>query len=139
MYTKALYEKFSHELFRSGSFDARRSKPGHVYKVKLSPQLALTDYDKKIFTVKVEDGWDLVTCDCGFFDHVGLLRCHSLKVLCHASQSHLYSTIVMIAHLTHKFIFSGLSSEQYWQDSIKECSQTMDFMGKGIKATAPGK
>ena len=83
MYTKALYKKNSHELFRTGSFDAHRSKPGHVYKVKLSPQLALTDYDKKVFTVKVEDGGDFVTCDCGFFDHVGLLCCHSLKVCTH--------------------------------------------------------
>ncbi|XP_044374772.1 protein FAR1-RELATED SEQUENCE 5-like [Triticum aestivum] len=36
---------------------------------------------KQVFTVKVEDGGDFVTCDCGFFDHVGLLCCHSLKVL----------------------------------------------------------
>lgn len=41
----------------------------------------MPDFETRTFEVCIKDEGQLVTCDCGMFDHVGMLCCHSIKVL----------------------------------------------------------
>lgn len=81
VYTKATYERFSNELFNAGSLVVSETLPGGIYKVKVTETYALNSYDHVEHTVKMEDGGRFIGCDCGVFEHVGMLCVHSIKVL----------------------------------------------------------
>ena len=72
-----MYEKFCDELFESGSFA--------IFKRVNDSELILVDTkneeetDPKHFSVKLE-GDNKISCECGFYEHMGMLCRHTLKV-----------------------------------------------------------
>jgi hypothetical protein len=80
IYTNAMFEIFSDLLFKSGSFIVRGPPEGG--------NISLEHFDaerrEKYFKVKYNVYVDLVggefTCECGFFEHTGMLCRHVLKV-----------------------------------------------------------
>ncbi|XP_014753177.1 protein FAR1-RELATED SEQUENCE 5 isoform X2 [Brachypodium distachyon] len=67
VYTKAMYERFSLELFNSGSLVVSKALPGSVFKVRTADSYVTSEYDDKEYTVQIEEGGRFVQCDCGFF------------------------------------------------------------------------
>jgi len=80
VYTRAMYEKFCDELFESGSFA--------IFKRINASEFILVDtkneeeIEAKHFRVKLE-GDNKISCECGFYEHMGMLCRHTLKVLVH--------------------------------------------------------
>jgi len=76
----AMYEKFCDELFESGSFA--------IFKSINASEFILVDtkneeeIEAKHFRVKLE-GDNKISCECGFYEHMGMLCRHTLKVLVH--------------------------------------------------------
>lgn len=62
-----MYERFSLELFNSGSLVVSKALPGSVFKVRMADSYVTSEYDDKEYTVQIEEGGRFMQCDCGFF------------------------------------------------------------------------
>lgn len=80
IYTSAVYKKFEEEFYKSMSlrmsdcisptkFEARRARPAFM-----------VDYESRAYIVSLKDGGDFISCNCGYFQHIGMLCRHSIKV-----------------------------------------------------------
>lgn len=76
-----MYDRFSEELFKAGSYMVSSSLPDMEFRVRITPGLELSTYDFSEHAVKFELGGQSISCDCGWFEHVGMLCAHSIKVL----------------------------------------------------------
>jgi len=87
-----MYEKFYDELFESGSFA--------IFKRINSSEFILVDtkneeeIEAKHFRVKLE-GDNKISCECGFYEHMGMLCRHTLKVS-DELLNHIYKSVAMI-------------------------------------------
>lgn len=80
IYTRAMYEKFYDELFESSKYTIK-SKIGQDEYVLTDARADMEDAAAYIH-VRLQ-GTDRVTCECGLFEHMGMLCRHALKVLVH--------------------------------------------------------
>lgn len=77
IYTRAIYEMFCDELFAAGRFVISSVLDGGQYVVREGK----FDENNVLKCSFVSfDGGDRTRCDCGFFEHVGIICRHSLKV-----------------------------------------------------------
>nr|XP_040253250.1 protein FAR1-RELATED SEQUENCE 5 isoform X2 [Aegilops tauschii subsp. strangulata] len=81
IYTRAVFSKFQDELHKSGSYVVTVVEPGSHYIVSVAPSKVVDESRRKQRTVKIEESGQFISCDCGMFDHVGMLCRHSIKVL----------------------------------------------------------
>ncbi|KQJ87156.2 protein FAR1-RELATED SEQUENCE 5-like isoform X1 [Brachypodium distachyon] len=79
VYTKAMYDRFSDDLFKSGAYMVSEMDAGLLYKVKMMPSFAYSSYDLVEHTVRIAGDSRSIWCDCGVYEHVGMLCSHSLK------------------------------------------------------------
>ena len=78
-YTRAMFEKFSKELFLSGSFQCESMEDTNSYTVVM---LAATRSDGgyATFSVRCSPDRQDFSCDCKMFEHSGMPCRHVLKV-----------------------------------------------------------
>jgi hypothetical protein len=76
VYTRAMYERFYDELFESGSLTIKGMKAPNMYTIL---DTSSEDQQSMEFTVTVLDV-DTAICDCGLFNHLGMLCKHAIKV-----------------------------------------------------------
>ena len=72
-----MYEKFYEELFESGKLYIYGNTSSSIYVVKVREDSGLPGKNK--FHVEYSSN-DEITCDCGLYNHLGMLCRHSIKV-----------------------------------------------------------
>ena len=77
IYTRRIYEKFYNELYYAGGYAINSRTSDGIFEVAHS---ALDGNPDQVFYKVLYDGGDKITCQCGLFEHLGLLCRHSLKV-----------------------------------------------------------
>jgi hypothetical protein len=78
IYTRTMFEKFQDFLYKSGSYYVDQVVPGERYVAKHFDSDIREKWCKVQYEVSVSDGY--YTCECGMYEHMGMLCCHVLKV-----------------------------------------------------------
>lgn len=83
IYTQAMFDKFGEIMYEAGQYRVEEVEKGSKYYVhRYHPE----KHDKccrVLYIVHVLAQGDELTCECGNFEHRGLLCCHSIKVPTH--------------------------------------------------------
>ncbi|XBI88776.1 hypothetical protein VPH35_026692 [Triticum aestivum] len=78
-----MYEMFGQALYRSGRYDVEEVERGITYHVRHVEAEKREKWCREMHVVSVHDGCARYTCECGLFEHMGMLCCHAIKVLIH--------------------------------------------------------
>lgn len=78
--TRAAYHLFLEELGRSTAYIVVDSKEASVYKVVHGESECREKWSKVNFKVSVDEESGLYDCECGLYNHFGILCCHALLV-----------------------------------------------------------
>ncbi|RLM60486.1 hypothetical protein C2845_PM14G07240 [Panicum miliaceum] len=78
VYTRGMYENFYDELFESGKYAIHAIEDGWKYVLVKNKDKSLID--PKMVTVAYKSDDD-ISCECGLFEHMGMLCRHIIKVL----------------------------------------------------------
>ncbi|XP_039814154.1 protein FAR1-RELATED SEQUENCE 5-like [Panicum virgatum] len=78
IYTRAMYEKFYDELFEAGKFRVLREEGAQCYTVERARVNSVDEDERYVVYVNGEES---ISCQCGFFEHIGMLCRHAIKVL----------------------------------------------------------
>ncbi|KAM0894146.1 hypothetical protein ACQ4PT_024649 [Festuca glaucescens] len=84
VYTRAMFERFYRELFRSGSFKCTEDDDGCRYILTYANARPEFDYSRKQFVVTCNSDRTDFFCVCKGFEHSGIPCRHVLKVLVHS-------------------------------------------------------
>lgn len=79
MYTKNSFQLFSEEVDKATEYLVHVGEVNTYYVVHNNAETK-KHWARVIFTVKVEDGGQKYSCECGQYEHFGMLCCHALKV-----------------------------------------------------------
>ncbi|KQK20969.2 hypothetical protein BRADI_1g57841v3 [Brachypodium distachyon] len=83
VYTRVMFEVFGKILYGSGSYKVTELLPNKLYKARHvhgEPREKLYCID---YQVRVDDKGNSYNCECGLFEHMGMLCYHALKVMLH--------------------------------------------------------
>ncbi|TVU35741.1 hypothetical protein EJB05_17644, partial [Eragrostis curvula] len=87
IYTRAMYDRFYRELFQSGSYAICQREGDRDFMLVDTRRDEEPDQEK--IRVTINDEEDKVYCECGLYNHVGMLCRHALKVLVHLDKREL--------------------------------------------------
>jgi hypothetical protein len=80
IYTRTMFEMFGSFLFASGSYNVEELVPRRKYVATHINAQKREKYMKSVFEVEVSFEGDFYTCECGLFEHMGMVCCHIIKV-----------------------------------------------------------
>ncbi|XP_037409887.1 protein FAR1-RELATED SEQUENCE 5-like isoform X2 [Triticum dicoccoides] len=83
VYTRAMFKKFSEELYESGPYMVKGLQLDGKMKVEHVNAETRKRWWKVTYEVDVDRESDTYTCECGMFPHSGMLCRHVLKVMLH--------------------------------------------------------
>ncbi|CAL5012454.1 unnamed protein product [Urochloa decumbens] len=118
IYTKRMYEHFSNQLYESGSFIVKE-REGSTKFTLIDSRLEGTDIERMIH-VCVE-GEDWIQCDCGLYEHMGMLCRHAIKVLTLLDRRKIPSKNIL--QRWTKFFDNGNKNKEYQMMVAKENEQ----------------
>lgn len=78
LYTRKMYDKFYNKLYLSGGYEIKNRGTDGTFEVAHS--LYDGNPDQIRYKVSHVPG-DKITCQCGLYEHMGMLCRHSLKVI----------------------------------------------------------
>lgn len=81
IYTRAMFEQFGQNLYQAGAYRIEEVEKGKLYLAKHNKPQKREKWSRVVFEVKVVDDGQLFECECGLFEHMGVLYCHALKVM----------------------------------------------------------
>lgn len=81
VYTRAMFEQFGEALYKSGAHVVDVVEHGKLYSVSHVEAASREKWCKVEFKVEVQDAGAFFNCECGWFEHAGMVCCHALKVL----------------------------------------------------------
>ncbi|KAM3209794.1 hypothetical protein ACQJBY_064074 [Aegilops geniculata] len=81
VYTVAMFEKFSKVLRDAGQYRVEEVEKGSKYYVHRYDPEKHDKWCRVLYVVQVLAEGEELVCECGSFEHTGLLCCHSVKVL----------------------------------------------------------
>ena len=80
VYTWTMFEMFGQALHRAGRYDVEEVQRGTRYLVRHVEAEKQEKWCREMHAVDVHDGGTRYTCECGLFEHMGMLCCHAIKV-----------------------------------------------------------
>lgn len=80
IYTRAMFEQFGEALYKAGAYVVDVVQPMAIYKLTHVDAATRARWSKVEFIVKVNDDKSFFICECGSFEHSGMVCCHSLIV-----------------------------------------------------------
>ncbi|CAL4934499.1 unnamed protein product [Urochloa decumbens] len=95
VYTRNMFSRFSHELFRSAAFICEPAPLAGNFRVSLINNAANNTEWRTEFSVHSGKDMTTFTCDCKLFDHVGVPCRHVLKVLVHFGVPKMPSSLLL--------------------------------------------
>ncbi|KAE8810982.1 Protein FAR1-RELATED SEQUENCE 3 [Hordeum vulgare] len=81
IYTRAMFEQFGEALYKAGAYVVDVVQPMAIYKLTHVDAATRARWSKVEFIVKVNDDKSFFICECGSFEHSGMVCCHSLIVM----------------------------------------------------------
>ncbi|KAM3372857.1 hypothetical protein ACQJBY_019649 [Aegilops geniculata] len=81
IYTRAMFEQFGDALYKAGAYELDVAVPKKVYILTHVDALSREKWSKVQFKVEVDDDQTIFNCECGIFEHSGMVCCHALKVM----------------------------------------------------------
>ncbi|XP_048574059.1 protein FAR1-RELATED SEQUENCE 5-like [Triticum urartu] len=81
IYTRAMFEQFGDALYKAGVYELDVVVLKNIYILTHVDALAREKWSKVQFKVEVDDDQSFFNCECGIFEHSGMVCCHSLKVM----------------------------------------------------------
>ncbi|XP_071678201.1 protein FAR1-RELATED SEQUENCE 5-like [Lolium perenne] len=95
IYTRTMFEMFGSFLFASGSYTVEELIPKKKYVATHLNASKREKYLKSVFEIEVSEDGDYFTCECGLFEHMGMVCCHIIKVMCELRLSEIPKKHVM--------------------------------------------
>ena len=83
VYTRKMFEQFGENLFEGGSYQVEEIEKKKKNIARHNDALKREKWSKVEYEVTISDEVDWFECECGQFAHMGMLRCHALKVVNH--------------------------------------------------------
>lgn len=80
VYTRSMFEQFGESLYKAGSFVTEEVEHRRKYIVSHVEAERRNGWCKVVFIVTVDADMTQFVCECGFFEHAGLLCPHAIKV-----------------------------------------------------------
>jgi hypothetical protein len=80
IYTRAMFEQFGHNLYQAGAYRVEEVEKGKLYLAKHTKPHKREKWSRVVFEVKLVDDGELFECECGLFEHMGIVVCHAIKV-----------------------------------------------------------
>jgi hypothetical protein len=81
IYTQVTFEKFGETLHEAGAYHVEVIEKNKIYLTKYIEAEMRGKWRKVAYEVKMIDNSESFVCECGQFEHMGLLCCHALKVI----------------------------------------------------------
>ena len=100
IYTRSMFEQFSEALYKSFAHEVDVIEHQKVYKVTHLDAEAREKWSKVVFIVNGDDEASFFDCECGTFEHSGMVYCHSLKVIGRNDSMHKFGMINFVAGIT---------------------------------------
>jgi hypothetical protein len=73
IYTRAMFEQFGHNLYQAGAYRVEEVEKGKLYLAKHTKPHRREKWTRVVFEVKVLDDGELFECECGLFEHMGIV------------------------------------------------------------------
>jgi len=83
VYTRAMFEQFGDVLNKSGAYELQEVETRRVYLAEHVDAVSREKWCKVAYRVNVAEDLFLFECECGIFEHSGMVCCHVLKVMIH--------------------------------------------------------
>ncbi|XP_037409191.1 protein FAR1-RELATED SEQUENCE 5-like isoform X1 [Triticum dicoccoides] len=80
IYTAKVYNLFKKELIKSTSYLVLPSMEEHTFVVKHVQAESRESWSKVIYKIKVDESIGYYTCECGLYEHFGVLCSHVLAI-----------------------------------------------------------
>lgn len=80
VYTKNCFQLFNEEVDKATHYMVQVGEDNTYYAIHNNAEHR-KDWAHVIFSVKVEDGGKKYSCECGQYEHFGMLCCHAIKVI----------------------------------------------------------
>ncbi|KAI5004846.1 hypothetical protein ZWY2020_032089 [Hordeum vulgare] len=81
IYTRAMFEQFGESLYMARAYEIDVVEPMKLYHLTHVDALAREKWSKVQFKVEVSDDKSTFACECGHFEHSGMVCCHAFKVM----------------------------------------------------------
>lgn len=81
VYTKTMFEMFQGFMYKAGRYILVEEMQGRIYAVRHVNGEARERWSKIEYTVAVSADRGKFSCECGLFEHMGMVCCHILKVM----------------------------------------------------------
>lgn len=82
VYTKNCFQLFSAEVDKASQYGVVRHDSDNTFKVIHNNAEIRKDWARSVFIVVVENDGEKYSCECGLYEHFGMLFCHAIKVRC---------------------------------------------------------
>lgn len=80
IYTRNCFQLFSEEVDKATEFEAINGREENTYTIIHNNAETRKHWARVLFNV-VEDDGQKYLCECGNYDHFGMLCCHAIKVV----------------------------------------------------------
>jgi hypothetical protein len=80
IYTSKVYEMFSDEMDKTHNYGVPTTIDGSLYIVRHTSAEYVQRYIRPEYKVTRHDHGEKYECECGLYEHFGLLCCHILRV-----------------------------------------------------------
>jgi hypothetical protein len=81
VYTRAMFEQFGDALYKSGAYELQELEKGRLYLAEHVDAASREKWCKVAYRVEVAIDLSFFNCECGNFEHSGMICCHAVKVL----------------------------------------------------------
>lgn len=81
IYTRAMFTQFGKELYEASAYEVTEAEKDKLYVAMHNQADKREAWCRVSFKVQVVDNGRKFVCECGNFEHTGLLCCHALKVM----------------------------------------------------------
>lgn len=76
-----MFELFGQILYEAGGYRVQEVEKNTLYRTTHTRQERREKWSRVVFMVKMLDNGSEFDCECGLFEHMGMLCCHILKVM----------------------------------------------------------
>lgn len=81
VYSRAMYEQFGESMYKSGAYLLDEVTKDRSYIARHIDALSREKWSKVLYKVDVSADKANFSCECGVFEHSGMLCCHIIKVM----------------------------------------------------------
>ncbi|CAM0954116.1 unnamed protein product [Alopecurus aequalis] len=85
IYTRTMFEMFGEFLYKSGRYMAEEVIPGRKYVARNVDGAKREQWCHAAYSVDVLADGGKYACECGLFEHMGMVCCHIIKIMIHRS------------------------------------------------------